>query len=350
MPAKKKTKRVFVPPPPPKLSKGGFKRSRVKLEEVLLKSGFMISPDKLRLIMLRVSVTLVAIGSILLLYLFLFRWDFLLSYMFIVLALVWLLGLPLTLLIIWVMIYLMLDIRAYARARKIETVLADFFQLASANIRAGMSVEKAMWYAVRPRFGVLAKEMERVAKDTMSGKPLEFALEDFAKRYDSKLLKRSISLLIEGIRSGGEIGDLLYKISLNISESEILKRDMAANVSTYSIFIIFGSCGAAPVLFALSGQLLRVITGIFSNISFPREVTSTFPLSFSGVGLSIADYNLFAIVMLTITSFFSAIIVATVRKGNAKSGVKLVPLFIGISLTLYFIVSSFMGNVFGKLF
>ena len=69
-----------------------------------------------------------------------------------------------------------------------------------------MTIDKALWYAVRPKFGVLANEIETVAKETMKGEDLKIALQKFADKYDSILLKRSISLLSEGIDAGGEIG------------------------------------------------------------------------------------------------------------------------------------------------
>lgn len=325
-------------------------KRRLNLEAALLKAGFSPKPDLVWLMLLRFGAGIIAVLSMVLLFVSLFKWGVPVWYAFVLLSVLWLLGLPTLLLLLWLGIVVYLDFRAYSRAKKIEEVLADFFQLAAANIRAGMTIDKAMFYAVRPKFGVLAKEIEKVAKESMTGTPLERALQDFASRYDSMTLKRSVSLLIEGMNSGGEIGELLQKISLNISESQILKRDMAANVSTYAIFIVFGSIGAAPVLFALSGQLLEVITSIFSKIELPKEAISSFPISFSGVGLSLGHYRIFAIVMLSITAVFSAIITATIRRGSPKYGIKLMPFFIAASLGIFLISSWIIGRVFGGIF
>jgi len=55
-----------------------------------------------------------------------------------------------------------------------------------------MTIDRALWYAVRPRFGVLANEIEIVAKETMRGQDLKIALQNFADKYDSILLKNKI--------------------------------------------------------------------------------------------------------------------------------------------------------------
>src|SRR3989338_8586872 len=119
---------------------------------------------------------------------------------------------------LWIMFYVVVDLKIFKRKVDIEEVLPDFLQLTAANINAGMTIDKALWYAVRPRFGVLAKEIETVAKETMSGVDLKMALEKFASRYGSAILKRSVSMLNEGIEAGGQIGDLLNRVSLDIQQ------------------------------------------------------------------------------------------------------------------------------------
>src|SRR3989338_1174040 len=97
-----------------------------------------------------------------------------------------------------------------------------------------MTIDRALWYAVRPRFGVLAKEI-------MGGADLKESLEKFALRYDSTLLKRVVSMINEGIEAGGEIGELLNRIALDIQQQKSMLKEMSANVTTYVIFISFAT-------------------------------------------------------------------------------------------------------------
>ena len=83
-------------------------------------------------------------------------------------------------------VFIYLDIRMYRHVKEIEESLPDFLQLASANISAGMTVDRALWYAVRSKFGVLAVEMETVAKATIAGEDLEKALFNLGQKYNSR--------------------------------------------------------------------------------------------------------------------------------------------------------------------
>ncbi len=250
------------------------------------------------------------------------------------------------------------DLKKFKRKLMVEEVLPDFFQLASANIRAGMPVDKALWFAVRPRFGVLAKEIEVVAKKTLGGGKLDEALVDFANKYDSQIVIRSVNLLNEGIKAGGNVGDLLDKISKNIQEMKTLKKEMAANVTTYAIFITFAAIVAAPLLFGLSGQLLSVVQGITDDIDVSEDdfgaegegmdvglggITTSF--SSEGETIDQSHYKIFVYICLIFSSVISAMIVSTIKKGNIAEGAHFIPIYILVSFSVYFVSDFVMGMV-----
>lgn len=264
------------------------------------------------------------------------------------LLMTWIIILPTLIIIFWFIFYTVVDFKIYNRTKQLEEVLPDFLQLTSANLNAGMPLDKALWYAVRPRFGILAKEIEDVAKSTLIGEDLKDALLNLSKQYDSKMLQRTVNLMLEGLDAGGEIGPLLNKISNDIQETRIIKKDMAANVMTYVIFISFATIIAAPFLFALSSQVLTVIQKLTSNINTPSAgmgAMSMFNLSEEAVSLK--DFNIFAVGALSMTSFFSAMIVSIIQKGNVKDGIKYIPIYILITVTLYLISAKGLSLIMG---
>lgn len=322
-----------------------------RLRDALDKAGIEKSPAEIRK---RVSVA--AVFIILLIYGFVY-WKFFTADVSLVVIILWsvaimTLGFAALFFLCWILMYSILDLYKYNRRMELEGVLPDFLQLTAANIRAGMPIDSALWFAVRPRFGILAREVEIVAKRTMSGQDLEAALMEFSDKYDSVVLSRAIALLIEGIKGGGEIGVLLMNIANNIQEGYLLRKEMAANVVTYVIFISFATVGAAPFLFALSSQLLTVITKITSQVAIPQGGGGgpSFALSFSQVGITQSDFRIFAFVSLTISSMMSAIIIATIRKGNVKSGLKYIPIFILTTTLLYFIAEWALGKLLSGIF
>ncbi len=325
---------------------------RHKLRFYLEKAGLGLNPEYLSKAIFNLCVLINLVISAFLIYHFSVTLGITWTTILLSIASLWVLVFIMLLFVLWVLFYIVVDLKIFKRKIDIEDVLPDYLQLTASNIKAGMTVDRALWYAVRPRFGVLANEIETVAKETMRGEDLKAALQKFADKYDSVLLKRSISLLIEGIEAGGEIGDLLNKIALNIQETKLMRREMAASVTTYIIFISFATVAAAPVLFALSGVLIKVITNLGSNMGDVGTASSSagFAISFSGTGIDYNDFRIFAVVSLIITSFFSSVIIATIKNGNAKLGFRYIPFFIVLTVTLFFIADNILGKMIGLFF
>ncbi|PLW79433.1 hypothetical protein C0585_07845 [Candidatus Woesearchaeota archaeon] len=248
---------------------------------------------------------------------------------------------------LWILFYFFVDLRIFKRRLDIEEVLPDFLMLTSSNINAGMPIDQALCYAVRPRFGILAKEIEEVAKRTLVGDELKEALLEFTKKYDSLVLQRSINLLLEGVDSGGKIADIINKIALDIQNTRTFKKEMAANVTTYVIFISFATVAAAPFLFALSKQLLIIIKSIMGGINFEGTGAG---FSFDASAISVADYNVFAIFTLSMTSVFSAMIISIIKKGNIKEGLNYIPAFVVTNIVIYLIATKLLDIMLGGLF
>lgn len=326
------------------------RKQRVKA--YLDRAGLDINPQKLSKIIFNIAILINLLFSGYLIYHFSATYGITWSTVAASMIVLWVFVFVFLIFALWIMFYLAVDLKIFKRKLDIEEVLPDFLQLTSANIKAGMPIDRALWFAVRPRFGVLAKEIEMVAKETISGVDLKAALNKFAARYDSAILKRSISMINEGLEAGGEVGDLLNRIAINIQEQRSLLKEMSANVTTYVIFITFATIVAAPFLLALAGVLIAVVHNLGTVLGGTKTaaVSAGLPLTFSGTGVTQHDFRIFSVVSLTLTSLFSAIMISTIKKGNVKSGLKYIPIFILVSITLYFIVDTLSGKLMDLFF
>lgn len=320
------------------------------LKNALMKAGIETHPQVFSNWVFRICMAINLIVAAYLVYNFSGVFRFAFFYILIVTVTTWMSIFLFVLFVLWLSLYIVIDLLIYRRRVGLEEVLPDFLLLASANIRAGMPVDRALWYAVRPRFGVLAKEMEMVAKETMSGQDLESALLEFAGRYDSPVLKNTVNLLIESISAGGEIGDLLSKISANIQNNQLMKKEMAAGISAYAIFIAAAAIIVAPILFALSSQLLVVIGSISKGITLPAVSMPIFSVGLITVGVKQRDFLIFAVTNLSLSALFSSLIVTIIKKGEVRAGVKTIPIFIATSLIIFFLARQLFSYAFGGFF
>ncbi|MEM3399638.1 MAG: type II secretion system F family protein [Candidatus Micrarchaeia archaeon] len=254
-----------------------------------------------------------------------------------------LIGLPL-------LIYSLIMLRTDARRVEVENALPDFLQLAASNVRAGMPIDRALWFAARPEFGLLSREVEIVAKRTFGGEPFAQSLQRLSTRFQSRILERTVNLIIDGMASGGEMAEILERTALDIREMQLLRKDISAMMVMYVIFILFASVIGAPILYALSYQLIRIIDFIWGQILLqnPRGLPAVGMvfLTPSKPGVSGDDFFIFAIISSCITMVFAALIIASITTGNKRNGIKYIPIFIIAGLIIFFLVTVIFSYMF----
>jgi pilus assembly protein TadC len=247
-------------------------------------------------------------------------------------------------------IYVWLDMRIFKRTQEMESVLVDFLQFVSENLKAGMSFDRALFFAIKPQFTVLSSEVRIAAKRAMTGEDVEEALTELARKYDSNVLSRSFSLIVEGLRGGGEIAGIIDRVVENLRETKKLKEEMAATTLGYVIFITFVVTVIAPGLFALAKQLLLILGKFLGQIALALNQAQNVPLKISTTGITPEDFTTFSYLALIVVSLFSSMIISIIQRGDVKSGLKYVPVFIIVSMVLFFVFQQAIGTVMSAFF
>lgn len=241
-----------------------------------------------------------------------------------------------------------LNIVIYKRIKAIEASLADFLVLVSTNLKGGLSLEQSLWAAIRPEFGLLAKEMTIVSKRVMTGNDLTESLMEFINKYDSPSLRRNLMLIVGEVESGGKIVAVIDKVIASLKRTKALKEEMSAATVSYMIFIGAVVVVIAPALFALAFQLLHIIIGFTSSLgsSLTSSGALNIPLNFDAK-IDVGNFKRFSVMALATISICSSMIISIIEKGDIKGGLKYIPAFTIASIILYFISMVILGNVFG---
>lgn len=261
--------------------------------------------------------------------------------------------------------YLLLLLSADARAQQVEGVLPEVLQIISANIRAGMTLENAIWTAARPEFGALRDEIKRVSADTFGGVPITETLTRMAGRVRSSILDRSIKLIVEGIKLGGEMAHLLDEVASDIRSVQLLRKEIATSTMMYVIFIIFSAVLAAPMLFSISTFYSEMNEKVLAkrsqsgsgDVGAAAQQSGLGALAKLGAGgtkrtedgISAGDIYWFSSLSIVITNFFAALTLGLIQHGRATRGFNFVFLFVPASLGIYLIALNFMRAAFGTL-
>jgi flagellar protein FlaJ len=233
------------------------------------------------------------------------------------------------------------------RGKFVEEVLPDALQLMAANIRSGLTPDKALLFTARPEFGSLEKELRFAASKAIAGEPLEETLLSMGGRIKSRIIERTFTLIVEGMRKGGEMASLLEQTAEDIRNLKLLKREIAAQVGMYAIFIFIATGFAAPLLFSFSTYLVETMSNIGSTLKIGEaaKYAAIGSLRISLVTYSSEFLRFYSFSLLAINSIFGSLLIGLLQEGNEKAGIKYIPILLLLNITV-FMVSKFVISQF----
>lgn len=149
----------------------------------------------------------------------------------------------------------------YDWVRKIDAVFPDFVRDLASSRRAGMTFTKAILFTSKGSYGLLTKEIKKIAQEISWGSSVEEALSSFAKRINTTSVKRTISLIIEASRSGGNVADVLDVAAEDALEIKQLEGERRVNMLSYVVVIYVAMLVFMAIIAILAGVFIPTITG-----------------------------------------------------------------------------------------
>ncbi len=260
-----------------------------------------------------------------------------------------LISLATTFAVIMIYGYMRASLIESSKIKKIEQVFPDFLQLMASNLRAGMTIDRALLSSSRKEFTPLDFEITRLGKDIVTGKEMERAMIEMSERIKSERIRKTTLLINSGIKSGGNLAVLLQETAANMREHAFIEKRAASNVLMYVIFIFFAVAIGAPLLFGLSTVLVSILYQILETI--PKTPTNVnLPFTLTAINISPAFITYFSAFFIVVTDVLGSFVLGLVNKNEEKEGVKYIPFLIPISLAVFFIVKFSLGKYFIQFF
>ncbi len=294
----------------------------------IINAGIETSPEKYHNSIFRLIIIISMISSILL---YFFKMSPFYSFLIFVL--------------LNIFFYFKISLKSSARVKKMEGFFPDVISLMASNLRAGITTDRAFLLSARPEFDPLDKEILKTGKEIATGKDIISAFKKMSKGIDSKKISKVITLIISGLKAGGNISDLLEETSRNMKQKEIIEKKAASAISMYVIFIFIAAGLGAPLLFGLGSVLVEIVINLASKTPDLSVTQMDLPLTFNKVPISLNFIIYFSVLFIIITDLISSLVIGLVNKGEGKAGLRLAIPMIVISLTIFFIIRVILSKL-----
>lgn len=172
---------------------------------------------------------------------------------------------------------------SHRKVRDIERNLMPALQSILVQIESGVPLFNVLVNISKSNYGKVSDEFSRVVKEINSGKPQLDALSDSATRNPSMFYRRALWQVVNGMKSGATISNIMRETINSLSEEQIVQiQSYGSQLNPLAMFYML----IAVIVPALSITLIIVLS------SFVSASSSTVKVLFWGLYASITFFQI----------------------------------------------------------
>jgi flagellar protein FlaJ len=201
-----------------------------------------------------------------------------------------------------------LNLIDYRWKKSIDEHLPDLFHAIVQAQQTGMTLPQAIEEASKRDYGALTKELKKLVSQMSWGSSFEEALESFAERVDTTLVKRVVPLIIEASRSGGRVEKVFSPVGKFIQITLTLEKDRKAQTRPY-----------VAIIYVAFFVFLFTIVLLFKTFFAPISQNASM---LGNVLLTQDSARTLFFRMTALQAFFSGLAAGKMGEGSISSGLK----------------------------
>lgn len=230
--------------------------------------------------------------------------------------------------------------KRFRELREMEEKFPNFLRDVVESIRAGLPLHKAIIASSKINYGVLSKEVNKMANQLTWGTPVDKVLNQFSERVkSSKRLTSSIQVTLQSYLSGGDVVSTMDSVAdsqLTLIETE---KEKSSSLSQY-VIVMYAISLIFIVIVVAVNKLMVPIFGLSQGdeafgLANPCDTCAGLECSicvlFEGTSKSVFNldpanigsyYTALFFFMSMMQSIFSGLVAGQISEGSAIAGAR----------------------------
>lgn len=206
------------------------------------------------------------------------------------------------------------------RQKELELKFLEFVRSLVETVKSGIPVPAAVVDISEANYGALTPYIKKLAHQIEWGYPLHDAFIIFAEDTKNKIIKKSVAIVIQAERSGGDMSMVLQAVTNSVVEIKKIKEERRTGaysqiVQGYIIFFIF-----IITMLVLQKFLLPKLSDLGTEVM--SGLSGTLPGIGSVGAASTLDFGSIFIGLILIQGFFAGLMIGKFSEGELTSGLK----------------------------
>ncbi len=208
------------------------------------------------------------------------------------------------------------------RQKELETKFLEFVRSLVETVRSGVSIPQGIVHVTNTDFGALTPYVKKLAHQIEWGFTLHQALTTFANDTKNAVIKRSVAIVIEAEKSGGDIGSVLEAVTASVLEIKKIKEERKSNAYTQTIqgYIIYFFFVAIMVVMQI--YLIPKLSAIGGELGSGLGTIGVGGLGSGGGKAGNLEFDAIFTATLVVQGLFAGLMIGKFAEGDYKSGLK----------------------------
>ncbi len=228
-----------------------------------------------------------------------------------------------------------------ARIEAIEANLPDALKQISDTLKTGSTYEYALREVASAQYGPLSDEMKKVLRKLEEGENFENSLLSLTRSVDSRLLSRIITIIVDTVRAGAQLAEILDDISQDVREMNRIASERKTKTILQVIFMLTAGVLVAPFIFGLVSVVISFL------IQTSEKTGALHAVNIQAIK-NARDLIIFGIKgYIFIIAVSAAVMMGVMRDGKVSKSLLYIPLLLLLAYAVFFASQLLVGNIVG---
>jgi flagellar protein FlaJ len=206
--------------------------------------------------------------------------------------------------------------------RQIDEAIPSMLTDISAQVKTGISLDRALEIASTKDYGPLQIELKKLQTQLALGVPFDVALQNLMRRVKTTMVKRTFGLLMQANRAGGKIEELL----------DIIDKERRSALRPYVVVIYIAFFVFVAVSVLLVDSFFKQVLGSSTG------TTVSFGSGNGLAGLTLASVKDLFLQMALIEAIFGGFGAGKLGEGSFTAGFKHVLIMAAATVAIFLLV------------
>jgi flagellar protein FlaJ len=250
----------------------------------------------------------------------------------------------------------------FKELREIEYAYPNFLRDLSDATKAGLPLHKSIMSLKNSDYGPLTKEVNTMSNQLSWNIDVIKVLEQSKDRlYRSPTLKKTIRILIETYKSGGEISEILDTLSNTLIEIQETNKERKSSLKQYVVAMYIISIVFIGIIIAINRLMIPIFETTSTTPDSPLGVGGSNPCTFCVYGLTLECFpckiysgicSIFGVSTVSISCYYlslffcmslvqsitGGLVAGQIGEGSVKAGFKHSLILVSITVAAFMIL------------